>query len=313
MPEPQVPEVQTVATPIEQVEAALAALALSGQALHGRVTDLGGIAAGLRLSAPVALGDGAMDQVANDIDFHGNASQADMQALLAQDLQSLANAIAKLEAEGLQWAQDWATDQAALVGACGAFDAACVGEAGALSQGLQDFAASVQALGAQFSQAEKVTEQAFVAITNALGGSWSQDVSAELGQFVADLEKTHATRIAQSFDAARQGFDQIRSALETSLGDQSGQFEAALRADLLAIGGHLETEMKSRLVGAVQGLLEEAVQRMARDIAQSILLSGIGAQTSATLAPLVPQLVAIKHIADALREAIEAFKRLGFH
>lgn len=309
---PQAPEIQPATMPFEQIQAATAALALSSQALHERVDDLSTfLAGGLPLAAPTALADGTIDQCAAGIDAECSETQSALQQVQAK-LAALSSQVSMFTQAGGELADAWATEQSGLAAACQQFDDASGAAVQALSRQLEEFADHASSVQEQFGEVEQAAQEAFAAITTELVEPWTQALSLDLESLLHDVGETHVTATAQHFDAARQGFEQVRYALEASLGEQSGQFEATIRAELGAFGAHLTAEMQSRLGEAVQGLLEAAVQRMARDIAESIVVSGLGAQTSATLAPLVPQLVAIKHVADALREAIRFFRSFGF-
>lgn len=206
--------------------------------------------------------------------------------------------------------QVWEAVHVEFGNACEGFLAQCRSSVEAAAQDVDGFRAEVENLQAVLAETAQHNTQRFETIRQTLTGQWTGTMESSGRAFIDELVGPHTQRAVEHFNSSREQFEQLRSALEQGLKDYGTDLDDELRNAMDEVGRHLETRMRDGLQDAADRVLDAAVQRITQEIFQGIVMSNIGAQTTTAMSPIVPHLIVIKHVADALREAIRIWKEL---
>ena len=200
-----------------------------------------------------------------------------------------------------------------------------------LSKGWEVVATGHQQLVDSVASLDDMTDDAFEVLGGGLGEMESlldsvraatigkfDDMSGEVtGAITGTLESAFeeiSTTIKETFTGDLDGaFEQLASQFTdtfTSFGDNVG--EAATH--LVEKGTEIFTDMASHaqehaveaITSGVTEMLEDVLEGLASEFVESIAMMGVGAATTAALAPYVPLLVAAKAVAGTINDLLEA-------
>jgi len=93
-----------------------------------------------------------------------------------------------------------------------------------------------------------------------------------------------------------QFIEELAEQLQEEIGALAGDFRERASDLVDDLGEYAEDQIKDEIENAFKQVLEDAVEEFAEELIKSIALTQAGVATSATLAPLVPALVAAEKL-----------------
>ncbi|MDF1755318.1 MAG: hypothetical protein P1U89_21190 [Verrucomicrobiales bacterium] len=171
------------------------------------------------------------------------------------------------------------------------------------TESVSQFAESVTGYeGVINDQSQKVND-GFSQLIGSLSGEFNQNSEAVMTQL--------SEMMSQSTDLAGTSMEQLQGIGEDTLNQFQTDFSGfgedleQRAADILSeLSNHVSVTASSKVNDVVQGIIGDAVTRLSSEIAQSIAVTQIGASTTATLSPILPQLAAAKAIVGAVESAL---------
>jgi hypothetical protein len=96
------------------------------------------------------------------------------------------------------------------------------------------------------------------------------------------------------------------STLDTINDEISERMEELLEAVIK----HLQTEVAKRLEEVFEYLVKETAEALLAELAENIIKTQIGATVTASLSPIIPQLIILNKATEIIKEAIAIFKKM---
>jgi archaellum component FlaC len=172
-------------------------------------------------------------------------------------------------------------------------------------------------LGNHLSDGREKLEEAFTALTELVTTAHEERLASAreaIGKTVASLteaiQKHFQERPEEIIDSAGEALQEKLNTLQKSL--EAAVIALAEQAEeaLSQLEQHASNGVRRAVEDEVAELLESAVEALAREAVESVAFSQISVAATSALSPILPQLIAIRVIVNAIKHALEVM-RLG--
>jgi hypothetical protein len=138
----------------------------------------------------------------------------------------------------------------------------------------------------------------------------------------ADSLRECSTEVAEAIEERflnepRDLLEAIESALRESLADSGGLLDNAAKnlsdrvsGETRALGTYVEERAKAELQARLEAVMERTLTELANDVAENALLTQVGMSLTATLSPVLPQLLVAKLTLGEIKRLLEV-ARMG--
>jgi F0F1-type ATP synthase membrane subunit b/b' len=226
----------------------------------------------------------AIEEVSNTLGTEIGNSRTEFDGDITEAKEGMAEAKALLEKLESELTQAWET----------------------VEQAFSDTAESISQLQESIETHKTETEGQFEHLTTDIGETLKGAIADLLDQFNEQLSGAQTDAVTDCFDGMEEG-------LTTAYGDFGEQAEAIAdelinrATDIMSnVADHFENSLSSELEQIFQDAIEDAIKALAEEIAESLMMMGIGATVTSAIAPLVPAIVAAKALLGLIKAALEA-------
>lgn len=216
--------------------------------------------------------------------------------------------LAQHGAELQQLTSTWEASKQKALDTCSEFEQS-------LQESLQRLEASFDGLGRQLEASSQALDQAGTALDKVYA-DWESATSGEFTQRLADrfsamidqLGQAEAQKVEQYLnDAQHQSSESIQQLLTTGT-QLVSDLSKTLGDAIEQLQQHVSAEVANKLHEAANTLIETAIREILQSIIEAIATSQIGAEITAAMSPVLPELIAAKKLTDAILAAIRLWK-----
>ncbi len=248
--------------------------------------------------------DDEIAHMAQVIEHAGNAVAGQVGETLDQGAQTLREAEAELQSLMSAW--DAVLQQA--LQQASAFEQVLRDSLDQLNQTYDELDAGISETSDALDQAETALDTAYGDWEQATSGEFAQKLEQRFRGMVEDLANNQTQKIEQHLsDAETQSGDAIEQLLST--GSQLvNELNHAIGETIEQLRQHIGEEIAQKLEEAARTIVETAIKEIMHSVIEAIATSQLGAEITAMMAPVLPELIAIKKITDAILVAIQLWK-----
>jgi hypothetical protein len=136
------------------------------------------------------------------------------------------------------------------------------------------------------------------AVTGTMESAFGDISEAVKGQFTGDLDEAF-TQLTSLFTDTFSSFGDNVTEVASTLVEKGTEV-------FTDMAGHAQEHVIETITDGVTEMLEDVLEGLASEFVESIAMMGVGASTTAALAPYVPLLVAAKAVAGTINDLLEA-------
>lgn len=184
--------------------------------------------------------------------------------------------------------------------------------ASSLAADAQRIQSALQQLGTHYQSADQAWERAQQAIDELLKhfageteGPFTDTLHQAVDAFVTDLAGPQAQAVDQHLAGARQTAEQALDELSHAADQLLDQFKQGVDDALQKLADHVSHEIQTKLEQALHRIIEAAVQKILETILEAVAGAEIGVAITSAMSPVLPELIVLKKLTDAILAAIE--------
>ena len=169
-----------------------------------------------------------------------------------------------------------------------------------LGSGLGDMESLLESsvLTATLGKFEAMSSEVTGAITSTMESAFGDISEAVKGQFTGDLDEAFTQLTSMFTETFTQFGDNVTEVASTLVEKGTEVFTD--------MAGHAQEHVIETITDGVTEMVEDVLEALASEFVEAIAMMGVGASTTAALAPYVPLLVAAKAVAGTINDLLEA-------
>lgn len=152
-----------------------------------------------------------------------------------------------------------------------------------------------------------VTEQLFNDLVSEIVNEHVGLITGNFNEFREQLTETVKTEVINTFQTYEGNFrnlhNQFRELAETQIDNCISQGQEIFST----VRSHLENSLQEQLQPAFEKLLDEILEAILQEIMENVALSSFGVEVTATLAPILPELVVAKLMLEVINDFLSSF------
>lgn len=119
------------------------------------------------------------------------------------------------------------------------------------------------------------------------------------------------SELTEAFEAAQVALQDSLSQFTSNTTDRAEHLRAEAAAIVSSLIAHTRETTESEIREAFENLVREALERLSAEVVEQIVTMEAGAATTGALAPILPKLIAAKHLLGAINDALDALDNLN--
>ncbi|MEQ1494975.1 MAG: hypothetical protein ABL912_04325 [Novosphingobium sp.] len=204
--------------------------------------------------------------------------------------------------------QDWDGGKQRALDACSELEESLLASLQKIEAGLDHLGQKLTVSGQALESAESALDKAFSDWESATSGELYQRLNDRFTAMVDQLGQTEARKIEQHLTEAQRQSDEAIEQLLTIGTQLVNGLSRTLGDAITQLQKHVGEEVANKLRETATALIETAVREILQSIIEAVATSQIGAQITAGMAPVLPELIAAKKLTDAILAAIRLWK-----
>ena len=163
-----------------------------------------------------------------------------------------------------------------------------------ISQSFENFSSSLSDMQESTVTLQSETETQFEQLSNEIEDTHQLNLVTLLDEFSTEVSQSQMSEITEGFSHLESGLTEIYSTYSTETEEIINLFTDQGSEILSNVGTYCQESLCQELEDTFENATEEAVQAIAEEVTQNLFMMVAGGSASATLAPLLPLLVAAK-------------------
>jgi hypothetical protein len=246
----------------------------------------------------------------SEIQSHFEQAANALENELIQALDSLGNELQTCRGELEGTANAWVQAQQDLQNAGQECGQACQQVTQAATEGFGQFDDEIQNLTQLLQDMASQHGQEIDGLTSSLANDWPQQLLQSADPFHDDLGQEHPNRLLSQFQQSQQHVLQLHDNLHSGAQEIEQDFDQTITNAFQLVGDHVSEQMNNGLQQSAEHLVKGATRRFGEEVVEGVVMSEMGVGVTTTLSPYLPELVAIKEVADVLIDALITLREL---
>ncbi len=134
---------------------------------------------------------------------------------------------------------------------------------------------------------------------------------ALLGTLVDTVKQAENSTLAEALDTADELVSSIFDGFDQDIGDQAQRWQSAAEQALGGVAENVADQIATEVKEGLQRVIEVGIQTMVEEVAEQIIMMTFGTQTTASLSPVLPELVVAKKLVESINDFLEAMESVG--
>ena len=158
--------------------------------------------------------------------------------------------------------------------------------------------------GEDLDEEAKQTNQAIEEFRNKLTNQHAEELKSRFSEFAEIVETDLGTNLNAKIEEWEVDLTTLLEAFDEDVSNLSAHFESLCGDIWEDLESHAESKVSGRVRELFEELVDECVQELVDEISESVSISTLGAATTASLTPIIPELILIKKAPDLVNDII---------
>jgi hypothetical protein len=146
----------------------------------------------------------------------------------------------------------------------------------------------------------------FDAMSGEVTGAFTSTIESSFGEISEAVKETFTGNLDDAFEQLTSQFGDLFTSFGDNVAEVASQLVEKGTEVFSDMAGHAQEHAVEAITSGVTEMLEDVLEGLASEFVESIAMMGVGAATTAALAPYVPLLVAAKAVAGTINDLLEA-------